>query len=313
MTIQRLIPLFAGVLMLGSALVLRPEEAWAWGPGVHMVISNWALQNLAVLPMEVAGSIMNFPGQFIYGCLSADIFIGKGSKPKQGHSHNWETGFALVRKSHTVRRTAYAWGYVSHLAADTVAHNVYVPCSFQKAPGLGRLAHVYLEMQADRLQRWDSRDALRVFSEKPSKAAERMLRTTMGQSSLSFWLKKNLYLSSIALGGRQTWKHSLALLDSLFPEERRKAELQRLLTISTRAVLDVLAKGRESKVCTLDPIGAEAILQAELQGKKFLPIHPLVSAFQSAYSAENAAKKPQEAITIRLPEVLEKLPSVCTP
>lgn len=63
-----------------------PGQAFAWGPGVHMVTGNWILQNLAFLPPLMGATLMQYPGQFLHGCLSADIFIGKGSAPKKGGS-----------------------------------------------------------------------------------------------------------------------------------------------------------------------------------------------------------------------------------
>ena len=129
---------FFGLVSLGLCCLALPEEVLAWGPGVHMVTGNWVLQNLTALSPAMAALLMRYPGQFLHGCLSADIFIGKGSVAREGHSHNWDSAFALLRRADRGRRKAYAYGYLAHLAADTVAHNVYVPESFARAPGSGR-------------------------------------------------------------------------------------------------------------------------------------------------------------------------------
>lgn len=216
--------LFRPLCLAGALLIplFLPDAALAWGPGVHMVTGNWLLQNLALFPQELAAAIAAHPGLFLQGCLSADIFIGKGCVAREGHSHNWQSGLDLLDKAHTRGKLAYACGYLSHLAADTVAHNVFVPGSFQwgysleaardrggsrivnppRTYGLGRgkMAHILMEMRADSAVIWDRRQALQTFNSAGSKGTERMLMRAFNQKYWLFQLKKNVYRSSIALG-----------------------------------------------------------------------------------------------------------------
>ena len=296
--------------------VLLPEQAFAWGPGVHMVTGNWILQNLSVLPLPVSAALMLHPGQFLHGSLSADIFIGKGCRPKKGHSHNWESGFALLGRAETPQQRSYAYGYLAHLAADTVAHNVFVPGLAHTIPAKGKMAHVYLEIQADRLLSWDSSDAVGVFHERSSRKAAAMLRATMRQRTLSFWLKTRLFESSVALGGSRAWRGSLRVLDSLVPGHERSALLDRMLTLSTRAIVNLLQEGEASPVLTLDPIGAEALANAEKHGRDGLLAQSLATRFKRVLpgAPRNAAPTPEgePALTIPVPPVLETFPPVCT-
>lgn len=296
--------------------MILPEQALAWGPGVHMVAGNWILQNLVALPASVAAVLMQYPGQFLHGSLSADIFIGKGSRPKKGHSHNWESGFALLDKAESSQQRAYAYGYLAHLAADTVAHNVFVPGLSHTIPATGKMAHVYLEIQADRLLAWDSSDAVGVFHEKSSRKSAAMLRATMRQRALSFWLKTRLFESSVALGGSRAWRGSLRVLDSLVPEHERSALLDRMLMLSARAMISVLREERDSPVLALDPIGAEALARAKGKGRKGLLMQQLVARFKRALPGAIPARAPLRAgeptLNILVPPVLEAFPPVCT-
>lgn len=279
--------LFAGLLLPGTAC--------AWGPGAHMVTGNWVLQNLAVLPSLVAEPLMKYPGLFLQGCLSADIFIGKGSKAKKGHSHNWESSLALLERAKNPAQKAYAYGYLSHLAADTVAHNVFVPRLLPIAPGNGKIAHVYLEMQADRLLDWDRDDALSVFRERKSAASLALLRTTLNKNSVQFGLQSRLFRGSIALGGSGMWRKGLTAVDKLFPEHVRRAYLEGLLVTATRAVTDVLKNGSASPVLTLDPIGAKALADAVKRRSK-----------QGLFPVKN-----DPDLFSDIPETLQALPAVC--
>lgn len=250
----------AGVVALVLVFwLISGGEAEAWGPGVHMVTGNWLLQNLTALPAEVATSIMAHPGQFLYGILSPDIFIGKGSHNKKGHSHNWQTGLLLLRLADTAEQKAYAYGYLSHLSADTVAHNVFVPQSSDAAVGSGRLAHVYLEMQADRVLEWDSQDALAVFRERPSAASAALLKKTMRQTPWTFWMKKFIFRQSIFFGGLPSWRSAMGFLDSVIVGQEGVAFAEQMLVVSTRAMVNLLQDVKNSPVRTLDPIGAEAL------------------------------------------------------
>lgn len=268
-----------------SFILLCPAQAYAWGPGVHMVAGNWVLQNLGVLPPEIARCLMEFPGQFLHGSLSPDIFIGKGCRPRQGHSHNWQSGLALLERAATRRHKAYAYGYLAHLAADTVAHNIYVPSQFEQAFGKGRLAHVYLEAQADRILDWDKNDALAVFKEAGSRGASSLLRNALEQKRLNFWLKRLIFKRSLAVGGSKTWRQSMQFFDNLLPANEREPFVQELLLISTRAVFNILMQGQNSVLFAMDPIGAKALAEAE-HGKL----------------CNN---------TLHIPELFKTLPSVC--
>ena len=257
---------YCGVFFFAVCFVfLGGGEALAWGPGVHMVTGNWLLQNLTSLPMPVATAIMSHPGQFLYGILSPDIFIGKGSLTKKGRSHNGQTGLLLLRLADSLEQQAYAYGYLSHLAADTVAHNVFVPQSSEASVGSGRLAHVYLEMQADRALDWDSADALAVFHERPSAASAALLQKTMRQTPWTFWMKKFLFRQSIFFGGLPSWRSAMGFFDSVIVGQEGAAFAEQMLVVSTRAMVNLLQDIKNSPVRSLDPIGADAL--ADFRGQ----------------------------------------------
>lgn len=249
--------LFAGSLVLwGIAFLLIPHDAFAWGPGVHMATSGWLLGNLSLLPASLAASIMAFPDTFRYGALSADIFIGKGSTAKPGHSHNWSTGHALLEQADTPELQAYAAGYLAHLAADTVAHNYYVPTLLALAPQHGKLAHVYIEMQADRLVRWDT-TSYRTF--KRARKADSLLLEATQKRKIPFCLKKQIFKGSVAVSGCYAFRRSLAFMHHVTPYTCPKKYLTAMLDMSGRAILDVLSNPYDSVVLEFDPVGTLAL------------------------------------------------------
>lgn len=305
----RTLYVFAAALLALAVDALLPGQALAWGPGVHMVVGNWLLQNLAALPVGVAAALMEHPGQFLHGSLSADIFIGKGCKAKKGHSHNWESGFTLLERARSMQQRAYAYGYLAHLAADTVAHNVFVPGLFHTAPGPGKLAHVYLEAQADRLLDWDTADALGVFKSKAGKRADRLLRRSMNKPSLVFGIQSRLFRSSIALCGSAVWRGSMRLVDSLLPMHERAAILHELMAVSARAAFNVLQSGQDSPVLQLDPIGAGALARMHRRRPG-----PALAPDSMTLAPDTTGTAPTGAAPgIFLPPVLARTPPLCSP
>jgi len=242
-------------------VVLLPDAAFAWGPGVHMVAAHWLLQNASLLPTAVGSALLAHPDAFLYGSLSADIFIGKGCTVTPGHSHNWSTGHTLYEAADTPRLHAYACGYLAHLAADTVAHNHYVPTLLGGTPGTGKLSHVYVEMQADRMVEWDAAEAVSLFR-LPNGAADRTLLQATHGGHWPFAFKKRLFQGSLAVSGKQSWRRSLRLVHRVMPHAADRAYLREMIDVSVRAVVDVLRDPHGSVVTGIDPIGSDNLAEA---------------------------------------------------
>ena len=244
------------------ALILLPESAYAWGPGVHISIAEWLFSNLSVLPASVAHTIAMHKDAFKYGALSADIFIGKGSTVVPGHSHNWETGFTLMNNVKSPKLRAYAYGYLSHLAADIVAHNNYVPTLMSGSPSAGKLGHVYIEAQADRLVRWDSKSVRGLFKISCTDHDLELLAAT-NKDKGGFAFRKQIFRSSVALCGGFPWKSSMKLIHTAMPGAADKKYLRSMIDASLRSVINVLSHQEKSSVAAVDPIGETALADAK--------------------------------------------------
>ncbi len=308
----RLFLLFACCAVALAVVLGLPEPALAWGPGAHVVLSNWVMRNLGSLPPEVAGPILQFPGQFVHGALSPDVFIGKGSVAREGHSHNWDSGLQLLGRSAAPRWLSYSYGYLSHLAADTVAHNVFVPSAVFSAPGHGRLAHVYLEAQADRLLSWQTSQAIRAFHEDGSRRAARLLRAAMKRNA-AFGLRRTLFQGSILFGNSGLWRGPLGFLSRLFSPADLDRVLDAMLQYSLRAIVSLLGDPQASPVRGLDPVGSAALARAMATRKPFLP--RTFSRRIRAYVAgpEGLLVPDTELVKVQVPEILTQLPPVFAP
>ncbi|ACS78095.1 conserved hypothetical protein [Maridesulfovibrio salexigens DSM 2638] len=268
-----LILFFTILLVLGFA-----ASCFAWGPGVHMAIGNAVLSNTMQLSDTVAKLLLSNSTLFLYGCLSADIFIGKGSKAKRLHSHNWQTGFNLLNESTDKHLKAYSLGYLSHLAADIIAHNYYVPNLMQQTRSGGRLSHVYIEMLADDRVDWSAQDAARLFR-RANQDADFNLRKHMDAKKYSFLFKKKVFHQTIGLLEYKAVSKSLKISKKVVPA-LRQAYLRSIIDYSYRLVVDMLNSPQNAVALNFDPIGAENIALAKKENswktalKRSVPFSP---------------------------------------
>lgn len=250
------------LLILTFALVLvSPGEALAWGPGVHTATARFVLANLDLVPQAVAAVLTQFPNTFLYGCLSADFFVGKGVTVKPGHSHNWQSARSLLQTAHTDQLAAHALGYLSHLAADIVAHNCYVPQVISRTALHGNLAHVYVEMQADsRLTGGLGRAGK--LSRPSQRLVDRSLVETLRKNSLAYHCRKGVFQGSARLGRLRGWNRSLRFAQRLMPLPDPNGLLDNMFELSLRAVLDILRDPADSGLMAFDPIGSRNLALA---------------------------------------------------
>ncbi len=129
--------------------ILWNQSAWAWGPGVHTATALGVLADLQSILPCIAEAIRSFPREFIYGCLAADFFVGKGSRSASKHPHNWQGGFAFLEGAKDDRERSFAYGFLSHLSADVVAHNIYLPEVIARNRETYIGGHFYAEILAD--------------------------------------------------------------------------------------------------------------------------------------------------------------------
>ncbi|EGB15748.1 hypothetical protein DND132_2545 [Pseudodesulfovibrio mercurii] len=274
-------------------VALMPDQALAWGPGVHLALGNAVLANLGCLPPLLGALLAHHRDAFLYGALSADIFIGKGTRIKPGHSHNWVTGFKLLRSAPTPRVTAYAYGYLTHLAADVVAHNYFVPNALAAIKSGSNLSHVYVEAQADRRFRTEQETALNLLR-MPNRAQDDSLLLAMDRRRLPFLVKKQLLKGSLSVTGRKSWTGSLRLAERLLHSARVNRQLDDMFSLSENLVFDFLNGPDRSPAVAFDPIGSGNLrrvrdlrLQRRTAGP-FLPDESLLSIPRPAVDRNNA-------------------------
>jgi hypothetical protein len=146
---MRLPRLALALLGVGLVCLLLPEQAHAWTPGTHIYLGESVLANLSYLPAGVADLLRAFPFDFLYGNIAADSSIAKHYAPLGRHCHYWHVGQEIHDLAGTDALRAFGLGYLSHLAADTVAHNYFVPRQLMLTSSTAAVGHSYWETRVE--------------------------------------------------------------------------------------------------------------------------------------------------------------------
>src|SRR5438046_5670601 len=135
----------AAALVAVVGLVLFPGVAHAWTPGTHIFLGESVLANLHQLPTLVADLLRAFPYDYLYGNIAADTSMAKKYAPVGRHCHAWHVGQEIFDLAPSDPLRAFGLGYLSHLAADTIAHNFFVPRQLVLTSSTASLGHSYWE------------------------------------------------------------------------------------------------------------------------------------------------------------------------
>jgi hypothetical protein len=262
--------LFIKIAIILSILTIKElifsDGAWAWGPAVHTVISCNLLGSFSQILPGIASIIQSFPYEYIYGSMSADFFIGKGQKRKKGHSHNWETGFRFLSVVDSDKEAAYAYGFLSHLAADVVAHNYFVPDMVHRASTWKKIGHIYSEAIADKsvdpLYLKIAMDVLAMDHHE----CDKLLRSASVRNAYGLKTKKRLFTQSVKMSDY------LYCLPVIFDKERNSpynvedGYMAYMIELSFKLVRDLLLYPDSSACLAHDPIGTDNLRLARQNG-----------------------------------------------
>lgn len=254
--------------MIFLVFILIPGNVYAWGPATHLEFGRDILNNIRFLPSSLQELLLTFPYDYLYGNISADIVVGKNLTEKLKHCHNWRIGLKALKNARTDPQKAFAYGYISHLAADTIAHNYYIPEKFIQSFSSRVLKHTYWEMRFDAL----ADKSVWKLPSKMSKAVrqenDNLLKSILEDTPLSFGTNKTIFSSMLLIQRFNQWHKMLDMLSSSskwgLSMEERKQYYNRSLT----AIKDFLTYGTKAKCFRDDPTG-----RARLDTAKSSRIH----------------------------------------
>ncbi|MBN1850541.1 MAG: zinc dependent phospholipase C family protein [Deltaproteobacteria bacterium] len=237
--------------------------AWAWGPAIHTVIACTILDELGQILPSIAHIIQSFSLEYIYGNMAADFFIGKGQKKRADHPHNWETGFRFLAGAKDEREAAYAYGFLSHLAADVVAHNYFVPELIHRFYTWKRIGHLRSEAMADQFAgSFYIRIAREILTMKELDC-DALLKSVVKRNKHGLKARRSIFTQSVKISD-----YLYCLPRISFKRTQRVSEeyLVFMIDLSYRLVRNLLSYPDSSPCLAHDPIGSDNLQLASQNG-----------------------------------------------
>jgi hypothetical protein len=132
-------------------LLLYSGDALAWGLYTHVYFAQQLVWAIPLADTRFRRAVCAFPGWVMAGACLPDLAI-------TGHhagtlefklTHEWDTARKLLEQASCDEERAIALGFSSHLLADIIAHNHFVPAHEQLWMNLPLLTHVSSEWAMD--------------------------------------------------------------------------------------------------------------------------------------------------------------------
>lgn len=259
MNARRLAFAFAGV---GLVALLFPHAAYAWTPGTHIYLGESVLANLDLLPAAVAELLRAFPFDFLYGNIAADSSIAKKYAPVGRHSHYWHVGQEIHDLAPSDSLRAFGLGYLCHLAADTVAHNFFVPRQLVLTSSTASVGHSYWESRVEtHLGDAYARSAKDVILQDHSPANAHLDRI-ISPTIFSVRTNRRLFRGMVHITETQGWQRGMQAARDRSRWDLTDQDVERHLSLSFDFMAGLLSE-TEPDTRRLDPSGERPLKVAK--------------------------------------------------
>jgi hypothetical protein len=252
--------------MIAAALVLvtlAPDTAWAWTPGTHVFLGDAVLRSLSLIPGGIADLLRAFPHEFLYGSIAADTSIAKKYVPTGRHCHSWTVGFEVHDAARDEPLRAFALGYLAHLAADTVAHNYFVPRQLALTSSTSSLGHSYWESRfethlGERSSR-KARDLILLDHGNADALLDRILSPTIFSTSTN----RRIFRGIVHAADAESWQRIFQMMLENSRWDLSDDEVGVYLVRSFDFIVDLLRRFDRAEPYQLDPSGDEPLRLAK--------------------------------------------------
>ncbi len=247
----------APALLLALAwLLLAPEPLFAWGPATHVAVGEAVLSSLYLLPPVVRVVLERHPLPFLYGSIAADISLAKKYVPEGRHCHSWAVGEEILASAEDEALASVGYGYLAHLAADTIAHNVFVPRQLLMTSTTQAIGHTY----------WEHRMDMHVGEEFLGKArslvmdhdhseADALFDDVLSRTIFSFQTNRRIFRGMIRFQGHDRWQRIFERVLASSRFDLPDPTVDQYFSIVFDYVVGYLRDGPGAKAADLDPVG----------------------------------------------------------
>jgi zinc dependent phospholipase C len=258
-------------------VVFWPDPAHAWALTTHLDFGLDVVRGAFLLAPGVRALVEAHTKDYLYGCVAADIIVGKNRASYDIHSHNWKAGLKLLKAAANDDGRALAYGFLSHLAADTVAHNYFVPYKIVESFRSRATHHTYWELRFERIAHEDQHvwEHFRALRKAKFHAHDGFLERELQHASrlFTFAMSRRIFRSAWTVMGMESWRKLMRNVGkrSLLPLGTEEATEYRALALE--AVQGFLREEQEAESFRVDPVGARSLAAAHAVRKTLRRMH----------------------------------------
>jgi hypothetical protein len=255
-------------------LFLIPEPAAAWGPATHVALGEALLGALYLVPPAIRVVLEKYPLHFLYGSIAADISVAKKYVPAGRHCHNWSVGEEILSSATGGPLTAVGYGYLAHLAADTVAHNVFVPRQLLLTSTTQALGHTYWEHRMDmHVGEEFLRKARHLVVDHDHGEADALFDDVLSRTIFSFRTNRRIFRGMIRFQGHDRWQRVFERVLAKSRFDLPDPVVDRYFELAFEFVAGYLCERRASPAASLDPVGDLNLRLAKKVRRRILADH----------------------------------------
>jgi len=248
-----------GLLVIAAT----PSTAHAWTPGTHIFLGETIIRSLALLPASIAEIIAAFPYDFLYGSIAADTSIAKKYAAAGRHCHSWNVGLEIYDQAKPEPMRAFGLGYLAHLAADTVAHNFFVPHQLAITSTTTALGHSYWESRIDtHLGDRFSRRAREIILLDHS-ASDGHLDRILSPTIFSTPTNRRIFRGMVYVTDTESWQRIFQMVSEKSRWDLPNAEIGAYMVRSYDYIVDLFNRFDSAEPYSLDPAGLDALREAK--------------------------------------------------
>jgi hypothetical protein len=256
------------LVMAAVAVLLMTQPAMAWGPATHIGLGESALANLSLLPAAVGALLARHRMAFLFGNIAADIVFAKRLSRVRRFCHHWSTGFKLLHSASHDRSKAFAYGYISHLAADTVAHGKFVPHQVARHDTTVAFGHLYWELRADETAPASAWERLEDVLEKNHAGYHSLLRDYITDTLLTYNMNRVIFDGMNGLCVHRRFRRMIAMLNKYSRWELPGGLIGGYRDECLDRILSVLTETERSRVLRDDPSGISTLMQLRVRRRE---------------------------------------------
>jgi len=243
--------------------ILIPMPAYAWGPGTHIEVAMHVLAHIGLVAPFIRKLITRYSDAYIYGAASPDIVLGKKYAGYLHHCHNWRIGWLILHEAKSDLERAAAYGYMTHLAADIVAHNYYIPYKIIRSHSARMLTHTYWEMRFDLGVHEQVWERLNIISDLNVDAYDALLERVLKKTLFSFQTNKRIFNTIVILQKMRRLREQLLKYAKRSKYVIHPADRQHYLDLTYDAVFNFLKNPETSDSMDVDPTGSVKLAYAK--------------------------------------------------